>query len=115
MNKDTVMYTCEICKYTTKRKGNMITHNLSKKHKQREEKLNIEFKHYCETCNYKTDSLYQYKRHIEGKKHKQNLEKDNSIDIIINDNSDSEEEDKSKENTSVNETQGLKITEEMFL
>ena len=113
MNKDTIMYTCEICKYTTKRKGNMITHKSSKKHKQREEKSNIEFKHYCETCNYKTDSLYQYKRHIEGKKHKQNLEKDNNIDIIINDNSDSEE-DKSKENTSVNETQGLKITEEMF-
>jgi hypothetical protein len=108
------MYTCEICKYTTKRKGNMITHKSSKKHKQREEKSNIEFKHYCETCNYKTDSLYQYKRHIEGKKHKQNTEKDNSIDIIIDDNSDSEEEDKSKANTSVNETQGLKITEEMF-
>ena len=114
MNKDAIMYTCEICKYTTKRKGNMITHKSSKKHKQREEKSNTELKHCCKTCNYKTDSLYNYLRHIEGKKHKQNLEKDNNIDIIINNNSDSEEENKSKANTSVNETQGLKITEEMF-
>ena len=114
MNQDAIMYTCEICKYTTKRKGNIITHKSSKKHKQREAESNIELKHYCKTCNYKTDSLYQYKRHNEGKKHKNNLEKYKKIDIIINDTSDSEKEDKSEENTSVNETQGIKITEEMF-
>ena len=108
------MYTCERCKYTTKRKGNMITHKSSKKHKQREEKSNIELKHCCETCNYKTDSLYNYLRHMKGKKHKQNIEKYNNNDIIINDNSDNKIEDKSKENVSVNEKQGLKITEEMF-
>ena len=31
MKKNENIYKCEICKYTTKRRGNMTTHNSSKK------------------------------------------------------------------------------------
>jgi hypothetical protein len=108
MDEDTLIHKCEICKYTTKRLGNMNTHKSSKKHKNNVEKSKIEFLYNCELCNYKTDVFSNLKRHLKSVKHKSTKTHSN----ISSEGFDSEYEQEEKE--SENESTGFKFTQDMF-
>jgi hypothetical protein len=68
--KNSIIYKCKTCKYTTTRKSNLITHKSSKKHKQNVDKLKNTLKYNCKVCNYKTDCVSHFKQHLKTDRHK---------------------------------------------
>lgn len=88
------IYTCVKCNFSTHKKYNYQCHLMTKRHKKmdHEEYEDIDF--VCKYCNYSTHKQSNYDKHLNTDKHRANSQ--------------------FEENTSVNQTQGLKITEEMF-
>lgn len=66
------LYACEMCKYKTNRKSNMVVHKSSKKHTEKLDNTCQETKHKCTICNYNTNSSSHYKRHLRSKRHMEN-------------------------------------------
>ena len=96
MKQRNEIYTCFHCNYTTHKKFNYKCHLMTKKHKKiitnnDEKEENIKLNIYsCSMCNFSTYKHFNYVTHLNTKKH------------IM------------KNQSQENETQGIKITEEMF-
>ena len=65
----TELYECDVCKYVTFRRSNMITHKESKRHQNNIKNTFTISKYVCELCNYQTNIISHYKRHLKCAKH----------------------------------------------
>ena len=84
-DKLTELYECDVCKYVTFRRSNMITHKESERHQNNIKKTLKLSKYVCKLCNYQTNIISHYKRHLKCTKHiekgkKENETKDNLSD-----------------------------------
>lgn len=75
-SKNTKIFSCKLCEYTTGFKNDYLRHLMSNKHKKRankEEEILSENIQKCEICNYETDNKYLYNKHLNSIKHKNNM------------------------------------------
>jgi hypothetical protein len=88
------IYTCAKCNFSTHKKYNYQCHLMTKRHKKMDDEEYENIAYFCKYCNYSTHKQSNYDKHLNTDKHRANSQ--------------------FEENTTANETQGLKITEEMF-
>lgn len=89
-------FACEICNYTTKKRGNYNRHLKTKKHKEKMSKYKDLFK--CPLCDYVTQKKNNYLKHIRSNIH----------------NEDEEEEQIVKHVSKTNEIKNKKVSENIL-
>jgi hypothetical protein len=79
-DKNSALFICEICDYTTYKKCDMDRHFTTRRHLAHtletfgDKKVCADFLNYeCSQCNYTTTIKYNYDKHLLTEKHKKNL------------------------------------------
>ena len=85
-DKLTELYECNVCKYVTFRRNNMITHKESKRHQNNVKNTFEISKYVCKLCNYRTNIISHYKRHLKCAKHIEKSKKENETRNNFSDN-----------------------------